>query len=188
MHLVEIDPEIANRLAGCSGEPTDKRDRDGNTGCRRNEVLHGQAGHLHEVGHRAFAAVVLPVGIGHEADVAVLKASPGSIAVITGRIIGRIPGTAARNRERRKPAKLKNSIAARISGPMLFFPLIGSGNAVEASLNWNEDGRKKCAFAVENTRHVAAERLHEQNDDPAEDEDLYPTVESHRINFPALCP
>jgi hypothetical protein len=28
----------------------------------------GEAEHLHEVGHGAFAAVVLPVGVGDEAD------------------------------------------------------------------------------------------------------------------------
>ena len=28
----------------------------------------GQAEHLHEIGQRAFAAVVLPVGVGDEAD------------------------------------------------------------------------------------------------------------------------
>ena len=32
----------------------------------RDEVLHGQPGHLAEVGHRRLAAVVLPVRVGHE--------------------------------------------------------------------------------------------------------------------------
>ena len=46
--------------------------------------------------------------------------------------------------------------------------------------------RKECALAVENARHVAAERLDEQNDDPAEDEDLDPSIECHGVAFRAL--
>lgn len=69
---------------------------------------------------------------------------------------------------------------------MLFFPFTGPGYAVKASLHGNEDGRKECAIAVEDARHVTAERFHEQNDDPAEDEYLYPTVESHGVAFRAL--
>jgi len=46
------------------------RERD--AGRRRQEVLVRQPQHLHEIGQRAFAAIVLPVGVGDEA-IAVLK-------------------------------------------------------------------------------------------------------------------
>ena len=49
-------------------EAADQRDGEHDAGGRRQEVLVRQAEHLHEVGHRAFAAVVLPVGVGDEAD------------------------------------------------------------------------------------------------------------------------
>ena len=55
---------------------------------------------------------------------------------------------------------------------MLFFAFACPGKTIKASLHGNENRRQQCAIAVENTRHVAAERLHEQNDDPAENEDL----------------
>jgi len=37
-------------------------------GCRRQEILVRQPQHLHEIGQRAFAAVILPIGVGDEAD------------------------------------------------------------------------------------------------------------------------
>src|ERR1039458_8101051 len=36
--------------------------------CRGEEVLHGQAGHLHQIAHRRLAGVALPVGVGDETD------------------------------------------------------------------------------------------------------------------------
>ena len=59
--------------------------------CRRaadDEVLDGQAGHLHQVAERGLAGVPLPVGVGHEADGgvpgAVGRAAPGSRATAAG--------------------------------------------------------------------------------------------------------
>jgi hypothetical protein len=63
----DIDPEIAHGADRVAGEAADQRDSKHDTGRRRQEVLMRQAEHLHEVGHRAFAAVVLPVGVGDEA-------------------------------------------------------------------------------------------------------------------------
>ena len=64
----DIDPEVADRLHRRAREAADQRDREHDAGRRRQEVLVRQAEHLREVGHRAFAAVVLPVGVGDEAD------------------------------------------------------------------------------------------------------------------------
>ena len=63
----EIDPEIADGLHRGAREAADQRDGEHDAGRRRQEVLVRQAEHLHEIGHRAFAAVVLPVGVGDEA-------------------------------------------------------------------------------------------------------------------------
>jgi hypothetical protein len=46
----------------------DQRHRQRDAGRRRQEILVGEAEHLHQIGHRAFAAVVLPVGVGDETD------------------------------------------------------------------------------------------------------------------------
>ena len=63
----DIDPEIADRPRRGAGKAADQRDGEHDPGRGRQEVLVRQAEHLHEVGHRAFAAVVLPVGVGDEA-------------------------------------------------------------------------------------------------------------------------
>ena len=55
-------------LHRCAREAADQRDRQHDAGRGRQEVLVRQAEHLHEIGQRAFAAVVLPVGVGDEAD------------------------------------------------------------------------------------------------------------------------
>jgi hypothetical protein len=49
-------------------ETADEREREHDAGRGGQIILVRQAEHLHEVGHRAFAAVVLPVGVGDEAD------------------------------------------------------------------------------------------------------------------------
>jgi hypothetical protein len=67
---------------------------------------------------------------------------------------------------------------------VLLLAFAGSRDTIETAFNRAEYRRQECAIAVEDAVHVAAERLHEQNDDPAIDEDLYPSVESH--GFPCL--
>jgi hypothetical protein len=64
----DIDPEIADGADRMPGKAADQRDRERDAGRRRQIVLVRQAEHLHEVRHRAFAAVVLPIGVGDEAD------------------------------------------------------------------------------------------------------------------------
>ena len=63
----EIDPEVADGGGRASRERTDKRHQDRHARRRRQEVLHGQRGHLREIAHRALAAVPLPVRVGGEA-------------------------------------------------------------------------------------------------------------------------
>ena len=63
-----IDPEIADGSCGGTREAANERDCEHNASRCGKKILVGQAEHLHEVGQRAFAAVVLPVGVGDEAD------------------------------------------------------------------------------------------------------------------------
>ncbi len=64
----DIDPEIADGAHRGAGEAADQRHRQRDAGRRRQEVLVRQAQHLHQIGQRALAAVVLPVGVGDEGD------------------------------------------------------------------------------------------------------------------------
>ena len=68
MQRVISTQKLPTVLHGGAREAADQRDRQHDAGRRRQEVLVRQAEHLHEIGHRAFAAVVLPVGVGDEAD------------------------------------------------------------------------------------------------------------------------
>ena len=58
-----------------AGEAADQRDRHRDADRGRDEVLHGQAGHLAQMGHRRLARVRLPVRVGHEAD----RGVPGDV-------------------------------------------------------------------------------------------------------------
>ena len=162
-----------------------QRDRKGDAGGRGNEVLDGQAGHLHEIGHRAFAAVVLPVGVGHEADGGVegkFRRNCGH----AGRIERQRCLEALQQVEHQNAEQVEGEHRADIGHPVLFLALVGAGHPVEQPLEGHEQEREECALAIEDARHVAAERLHEKNDDPAEDEDLNPAVEGHGLSAFAI--
>ena len=63
----KISPEVADRARLALREAANEGERQRHPGRRRDEVLHGETSHLHEVTHRALAAVVLPVGVGGKA-------------------------------------------------------------------------------------------------------------------------
>ena len=64
----QIDPEIADGLRRPADEAADEGDGDGDAGRGRDEVMDREPGHLDEIAERRLAAVVLPVGVGREAD------------------------------------------------------------------------------------------------------------------------
>ena len=64
---IEVDPEVAERLRGAAREAADHGDQDGHPDSGRDEVLHGEPGHLAQVRHRRLAGVELPVRVRQEA-------------------------------------------------------------------------------------------------------------------------
>ena len=68
MQRVISTQKLPTRLRRGAGKAADQRDRKHDARGRRQEVLMGEAEHLHEVGQRALATIVLPVGVGDEAD------------------------------------------------------------------------------------------------------------------------
>ena len=64
----QVDPEVAELGGVASGESAHECDGDRHTDRGRDEVLHGQAGHLHQVALGRLTRVGLPVGVGDEAD------------------------------------------------------------------------------------------------------------------------
>jgi hypothetical protein len=64
----EVHPEVAEIAGAATGKASDQRHGDGHAHRCRNEVLHGEPCHLHQVTLGGFTRVGLPVGVRHEAD------------------------------------------------------------------------------------------------------------------------
>ena len=64
----QIHPEIADGLGRMARDRPDERGRDRNASCGGSEIVKSQPDHLREIRHGGFAAVVLPIGVGSEAD------------------------------------------------------------------------------------------------------------------------
>jgi hypothetical protein len=62
---------------------------------------------------------------------------------------------------------------------MLLARLIDAGNAIEAALDWAEDGCEERPLSLEHTRHESAKRHDERGEHREIDGDLNPAVESH---------
>ena len=80
----QIDPEIAQGRGLIPGDAPHQGRGDGDAGGGRNEVVKGQPHHLREIGQGAFAAVVLPVGVGGETGRGVEGQIPGHPAEALG--------------------------------------------------------------------------------------------------------
>ena len=173
-----VGPEVADALRRCAREAANESDRECDARGGRHEVLHRQAGHLHQIGHGALAAVVLPVRVGHEAGGGV-EGEVWRHRAHAHRIVRQHGLEALEGIEHDEAEQVEGQQGQRIGQPVLLFPLARAGQAVEHSLDRAQERRKEGALAVEDARHVPAQGLHERDDDGAEDEDLDPAVEGH---------
>ena len=134
--------------------------------------------HLHEIGQRAFAAVVLPVGIGDEAD----RRIEGKVGRHR-RHFRRIEGQRTLQPHQRvkndKSADMKEQHGDRVGQPMLLPLLVDPADPVEAGLNRPQNGGQERPLAIEDARHVKTKRLHQRDDDCAEQQDLHPANKCH---------
>ena len=174
----DIDPEIPDRAHRRAGKAADQGDRQDDAGGCGKEVLVREAQHLHEIGHRAFAAVVLPVGVGDEADRRV-EGEVGGNRRLLGRIEGQHALQAHQRIEDDEAADMKQQHGDRVGQPVLLARRVDAAIAVEQRLDRLQHRRQEGALAVEDARHVAAERLHQGDDDSAVEEDLDPADEGH---------
>ena len=153
----DIDPEIADGAHRMPREAADQRDREHDAGRRRQVVLVRQAEHLHEIRHRAFAAVVLPVGIGDEAHRRVERQILGDGGLL-GRIERQSRLQAHQGVKNEKAADMEQQHADRIGHGMLLLPLVDAGDLVDHELDRPQDRRQERALAVEDARHIGAEQ------------------------------
>ena len=78
---------------------------------------------------------------------------------------------------------MKQQHGDRVGQPVLLARRVDAAIAVEQRLYRLQRRRQECALAIEDTRHVAAERLHQSDDDRAVEEDLDPADEAHEGTF-----
>ena len=123
-------PTVLRRRAR---EAADQRDREHDAGRRRQEVLVRQAEHLREVRHRAFAAVVLPVGVGDEADRRVERQVRRHRRLL-GRIERQHALQAQQRIENEKAADVEQQHGDRIGQPMLLALLVDAAELVQSTL------------------------------------------------------
>ena len=181
-----IDPEIADGAHRGSREAADQRHRQRNAGRRRQEVLVRQADHLRQIGQRALAAVVLPVGVGDEGDRRVEGKVLGD-----GGLIRRIerqqrlqPHQAVDDEE---AADMEQQHGHRIGQPMLLALLVDAADPVQPALDRPQHRRHERAFAIEDARHVPAERFDQRDHNGAVQKNLNPADDGHcRESFRAF--
>ena len=144
--------------------------------------MDGEAEHLGEMTHRRLAAVVLPIGVGDEADRGVegeIGRHPGELLRIerqhTLQPLQRVERQEADDRER--------DHRHRIDEPALFAPLVDAGQAIEAALDGPQQWREEVLFARIDARDEAAQRYGGCEHEREDDRDLRPADESHGVTF-----
>ena len=97
-----------------------------------------EAEHLHEVGHRAFATIVLPVGIGDEADRRIERQ-----ILRYRRHLGRIERQhrlqAHQRVEDQKAADMEEQHRDGVRGPVLLAPLVDAADTIKRHFDRPQD-------------------------------------------------
>ncbi len=127
--------------------------------------MHGQAQHLHQVAHRAFAAIGLPVGIGNETDRRVQRKIGRDPREMLG-IQGQHTLQPLQHVQDNSAHQIKQQHGNAIARPGLFGLRIDSAKLVKRAF---ESGR---FVAGKDARHEGADRLYQQHDNDAEKHDL----------------
>ena len=159
----EVDPEVADRRAGMTGEPTDECDEHRHAHAGRHEVLERQPDHLGEVAQRRFAAVVLPVRVGHEADRGVEGAARLHARQIL-RVERQVTLETKNEVEEEEPRQVEAQQCERVPLPAVLDVLVNGGDAVEPAFHRPQGRAQPCSAAFVDGHHVEPERLGEGND------------------------
>ena len=174
----EIDPEVTDGLRRSPCEGADQRDCQRNAGGGGNEVLRGERRHLGQIAHGALAAVVLPVGVGGEAD--------GGIERQIRRHRGHAGGIERQDIlqplqrvDEDEAGRVEEEHGERIGDPVLLACFLDAGQAIEAGLDRPKERCQERALALEHLSHEAAERNDECSQDHEIDRYLNPAVDSH---------
>ena len=178
----QIDPEIADRGRRGARKAAHQREGHRETGRRRDEIVHGEAEHLGQMAHRRLAAIVLPVGVGDEAD----RGVEGEIrrhGVEAARVQRQQALQPLDGVENEKAGDGKDEHRDRIGKPVLLARRVHPGQAVKAALDRSDDRAEKVSLACVNVGNEFAERYGAAQHQSEHKRDLRPADERHRITF-----
>ena len=141
-----------------------------------------EAEHLGEVGERALAAVVLPVGVGDEAGRRV-EGEVGRDGALAGGVERQRALETQQGVQDEEAAEMEDEHRDQVGDPALLVVLVDAGHAVEQPFGRPQHGGQDGALAREDAGHVAAEQRRDRDDDDAVERDLRPAYGSHGAPF-----
>ena len=174
----QVDPEVADRGGAAADEAADERDGDREPDRGRDEVLHGEPGHLGEVAHRQLAAVVLPVRVRDERDRRV-EGERRRHALGVGRVERQRPLDALQRVQAQHRDEAERDQRERVHGPRLLAGRIDAADAVDHALDRSEDPVAAVRAAAEDAGDVGAEDARRDEQDRDEHAELQPAVRAH---------
>ncbi len=136
--------------------------------------------HLREIAHRRLGYVGLPVGVCRKRCSRVerkVRSDAGKMLRIEGK--DALQSLNHVCREHRDKAEDKHGNA--VLGPAHLVGLVDAGDSVEQFLDGPEDWIGEGALALEDLRHIAAERLCAGEHEQEEEADLKPAVGGHFV-------
>ena len=133
MARVRSTQKLPMRARRGAREAADQRHGERNACRGRDEILDRQPRHLDEVAHRALAAVVLPVGVGHERDGGV-EGEVGRDGAHAGRIERQRALETLEGVEENEAGGVEGQHGKRVGEPVLLLALARAGGRVERAL------------------------------------------------------
>jgi hypothetical protein len=174
----QVDPEVPDRVGFAARQAAHQRHDDGDSDRRREEVLQRQTAHLHQVAGAGLARVVLPVGVGDEADRRVegerRRGARGMARVEWERAL-----QAQKQVERRHRDAAEDEKRASIGLPGLLSPLVDPREPVAEPLERAEDALAGSRAAAKDAGQVGAEQRRADTDQADQRTQLKPVLPAH---------
>ena len=141
-----VDPEVAQGLGGLAADAATQRNQYREAGGGADEVLHGEADHLAQVAQRCFAAVGLPVGVGHETDGGVERQRP-LLARQVLRVQRQVVLEQQDREQQQETREVEGEQGQGVLLPALFGLRIDAGQTITTAFDRAEDRRQPGALA-----------------------------------------
>ena len=126
----EVDPEVAEFAGVAPCQTANERHRHGHADGGGDEVLHGQAGHLHQVALGRLTRIGLPVGVGHEADRGVPRQRRGHLGAGIVQVQRQLALHQLKDEQEQDADRREREHAACVGAPGLFRLRVGADQPV----------------------------------------------------------